>query len=278
MDERQWKKANPALGLFRSIDDMRKQAEKAARMPSFENTFRNLNLNQRVSCHSPFISKMIWDACAGETCPLEECTEIYGGLDLSGRTDLTARVFIGHKNGLWNVYPRFWTPEIGLLDRAKRDRAPYDVWVDQGFITTVPGASVDYEFVAKDLAEDCPDQLVSIAYDRWRIDLLRKELEEIGAGLPLVEFGQGFKDMSPAIDTLEARLLNGVIRHGADPVLTMCAANSIITKDAAGNRKLDKQKTTGRIDGMVGLTMATGISEKPDDKEPEPEHKIFFVG
>ncbi len=40
LDEEGWKAANPALGLFRSEKDMRKQAEKASRMPSFENTFR----------------------------------------------------------------------------------------------------------------------------------------------------------------------------------------------------------------------------------------------
>lgn len=45
-----------------------------------------------------------------------------------------------------------------------------------------------------------------IAYDRWRIDLLRQEFEKIGADLPLVEWGQGFKDMAPALDALEAEL------------------------------------------------------------------------
>ncbi|WP_341649383.1 terminase TerL endonuclease subunit [Thauera humireducens] len=65
---------------------------------------------------------------------------------------------------------------------------------------------------------------------------------------PLTEWGQGFKDMSPALDTLEAELLNGRIAHGGHPVLSMAAANATTTRDPAGSRKLDKSRATGRID------------------------------
>jgi len=68
--------------------------------------------------------------------------------------------------------------------------------------------------------------------------------------------------MSGAIDALESELLNQRLAHGNNPVLTMCAANAIVTKDAAGNRKLDKAKVTGRIDGLVALTMAFGAMSK----------------
>jgi phage terminase large subunit-like protein len=104
----------------------------------------------------------------------------------------------------------------------------------------------------------------SIAYDRWRIDIFRKELTNIGVELPLIEYGQGFKDMSGAVDALESELLNARLAHGNNPLLTMCAANAVVVKDAAGNRKLDKSKATGRIDGMVALTMAFGAKEKED--------------
>lgn len=263
MDQKQWKKANPALGLFRSKTDMLKQAEKASRMPSFESTFRNLNLNQRVVSTSPFITKDSWKACGGSPVPIEKCEVLYGGLDLSGKTDLTAFVLMGEHDGLWNTYTWFWTPEKGVEDRSKVDRAPYDVWVRQGFIMTTPGATVDYEFVAKQLAEICSElNVVSIAYDRWRIEILKKELERIDIELPLAEWGQGFKDMSPAIDSLEEKILNATLRHGGNPVLTMCAANARIIRDAGNNRKIDKIKTSGRIDGIVAAAMAAGISER----------------
>jgi phage terminase large subunit-like protein len=93
-------------------------------------------------------------------------------------------------------------------------------------------------------------------FDRWRIDVFNKELERAGLDWPMEPHGQGFKDMSPALDTLEAELLNGRLRHGMNPVLTMCAANAVVTRDPAGNRKLDKHKANGRIDGMVALAMS----------------------
>jgi phage terminase large subunit-like protein len=72
--------------------------------------------------------------------------------------------------------------------------------------------------------------------------------------------GQGFKDMSPALDSLEAELLNGRIAHAMHPVLTMCAENAVVTKNPAGSRKLDKGKATGRIDGLQALAMAVGVA------------------
>ena len=262
MDESAWRAANPALGVFRSLDDLAEQAKKAQRMPSAENTFRNLCLNQRVSVVSPFISREVWQTCGGQVLDFGD-SPVWAGLDLSARTDLTALVLVARIAGVWHVRPHFWTPESGLADRAKRDRAPYDVWAKQGYLHTTPGATVDYEFVAQDMAAIFSELNVqTIAYDRWRIGILQKELDAIGSNLPLVEFGQGFKDMSPAIDALEAEILNGRVSHGAHPVLTMCASNAVIVKDAAGNRKLDKSKTTGRIDGMVAMAMGFGVASR----------------
>lgn len=261
-DPKAWKQANPALGVFRSEDDIRKLADKANRMPSFENTFRNLNLNQRVSTVSTFVSIDSWKESGAEQSSPSGLTA-YGGLDLSARTDLTSLVLTTKDpDGKINVYSYFWTPEVGLEDRSKRDRSPYDVWAKQGFIRTTPSATVDYAYVVRDIAEILADfDIAAIAFDRWRIDIFKKEMEAQGINLPLVPFGQGFKDMSPAIDTLESDLLNGNLKHGMNPVLTMCAANAVITKDPAGNRKFEKHKATGRIDGMVALAMARGISE-----------------
>lgn len=275
LDEAGWKAANPALGLFRSYEDLSEQAKQAVRMPSSENTFRNLCLNQRVSTVSPFISREVWKSCGGQVLDFAD-NPVWAGFDLSARTDLTALVIIGRINGVWHTKSYFWTPEQGLFDRAKRDRQPYDMWVKQGYMQTTPGQTVDYEYVAQDVAGVFSKLNVqAIAYDRWRIDIFRKELTNIGVELPLIEYGQGFKDMSGAIDALESELLNGRIAHGNHPVLTMCAANAIITKDTAGNRKLDKSKATGRIDGMVAMAMAFGAMSK-DKVENEGDWDGFI--
>jgi phage terminase large subunit-like protein len=142
---------------------------------------------------------------------------------------------------------------------------------------TTPGATVDYEFVAQDVAAILGEiDVRSIAYDRWRISLLKKEFDAIGVNLPLVDFGQGFKDMSPALDALEAELLNGRVAHSGHPVLTMCAANSIVSYDPVGNRKLDKRQSTGRIDGMVALAMAFGAKGFETDEVDEAMELIVL--
>lgn len=143
MDESAWRAANPALGLFRSLDDLREQMTQAQRMPSMENSARNLLLNCRVSTFSPFISPDVWKSCAGPVLPFDG--PVFGALDLSARTDLTALVIVGQVDGVWHVQPHFWTPSQGLEERARRDRAPYDVWHRQGVLRTTPGATVDYE-------------------------------------------------------------------------------------------------------------------------------------
>lgn len=270
LDEEQWKKANPALGLFRSKTDMKKQAEKAARMPSFENTFRNLNLNQRIDSTSPFVSKSIWQGSGAEPGEIPEGVELYAGLDLSNRTDLTAFVLVGLVDGKLKVWPYFWTPEDGLKDRCKRDRQPYDIWKDNGFLFTTPGKTIDHDFVITNIAEIVGNaHLCAIAYDRWRIEYFKKDCERLGIAFPMVKHGQGFKGMAPAIDKLEDFLLNERLQHGNHPVLTMCAANTKTVKDPSENRKFEKSKSYGRIDGMVALAMAISQIDQVVEVEPD---------
>ena len=265
LDESAWRAANPALGTFRSLDDLREQLTQAQRMPSMENSARNLLLNMRVSTVSPFISPDVWKSCGAICKPITD-GPVFAGLDLSARTDLTALVLVGQLDGVWQVQAHFWTPEIGLADRSRRDRAPYETWHRQGILRATPGASVDLEHVAADMLEifDGMD-IRQVAFDRWRLDQLRRELDRMGAELPLVEFGQGFQSFSPALDVLEAELLNGRIAHGGNPLLTWCAANAVVVRDPAGNRKIDKQRTTGRVDGLIALTMALGVASKAEE-------------
>ncbi len=277
MDKSAWEAANPALRLFRSEDDLAEQMKQAQRMPSMENSARNLLLNQRVSTESPFVSPDVWKSCGGSVLDFED-TPVYCGLDLSARTDLTALVIIGKVGGVWQTVPHFWTPEQGIADRAHKDRSPYDVWARQGLLHTTPGATVDYEYVAQQIVEILADLNVqAIAYDRWRMDLMMREFERLGVTLPLMPFGQGFKDMSPALDAVEAELLNGRVAHGMHPVLTMCAANAVVTKDSAGNRKLDKGRATGRIDGMQAMAMAFGAAGGAEVEQTYEAYEFEFA-
>lgn len=264
-----WLKANPALGDFRSEEDVARQAQQAERIPSKMQDFRNKILNQRVAAHVRFIAKAEWDACAGTvdvaTLKGRPC---FGSLDLSAARDLTAWVLLfPMDDGTLHVLPRFFLPENGIADKSEADKVPYDVWARQGLLDLIPGSTIDPSFVAEVMAEDAARfDIQAVAYDRWRIEDLKRELAAIGAELNLVPHGQGFKDMSPAVDVLERAVAETKLRHGAHPIMTMCAANAVITKDPAGGRKLDKAKAAGRIDGLVALAMGLSIAAR---YEPE---------
>tara|TARA_Y100001933_G_scaffold264325_1_gene329424 strand:- start:8977 stop:10482 length:1506 start_codon:yes stop_codon:yes gene_type:complete len=265
-DPKAWAAANPALGLFRSEKDVAEQAAQAKRMPTNEATFRVLTLNQRVNMVAAFVSPSVWRAGNGKPDALDGVC--YGGLDLSATTDLTAFVLTCRKDDVVSVHPFFWMPADNVQEAARRDRAPYDMWVKQGLLRTTPGKVIDYDFVARDIGEITAGLDVGkVGFDRWRMDRMQGALERQGVSLPLEPFGQGYVSMSPALDALEADLLAEKVRHGGHPVLAMCAANAVALPDPAGNRKLDKSKATGRIDGMVALAMAEGVEAMATDSE-----------
>lgn len=268
-DRKAWASANPAMGKFRSLTDLEHSAEQAARMPSKENSFRWLFLNQRIEASAPFLSRAEWQANATEPRPMEGM-QAWAGLDLSASRDLTAFVVVVPRDGAYDVVPQFFLPREGLHERARADHVPYDIWADQGFLTLIDGPVIRPDVVARHIAE--ASELYSfeaIAYDRWRINDLKRELDDMGASLPLVPFGQGFRDMAPALDTLEKKVAQRLLRHGGNPVLNMCAENAIAVQDPAGNRKLDKSKSSARIDGLVALAMAFGsMSREAETKGP----------
>ena len=263
------KAANPAFGDFQNAKETMAMAEAARRMPSREAQFRNLVLNQRVEAANPFVNQTVW-ASNGKT-PDKNAEIWFGGLDLSEINDLTAFILVSPAG---DVDSTFWLPQEGLTEKSRLDRVPYDVWAKNGFLMTTPGKSIQYEYVAKYLYKILQEKNIrKIAFDRWNMRHLRPWL--IQAGLSetfidsrFVDFGQGYQSMSPALRTLETLLLDERLKHGGQPVLTMCAANSVIKMDEAGSRKLDKRKSRGRIDGMVALAMAAAVMAEDQHDKP----------
>lgn len=259
-DEAAIRQANPHFDSLMNQEEVRRQAEDARRLPSREAAYRNLILNQRVEARSPFVARAIWQENGGEPAPMDRLP-VYGGLDLSSVSDLTALVLVTDDG---DVHPTFWLPADGLEEKSRNDRVPYDVWARAGLLQTTPGRAIEYEWIAEALRavfDQCEVQ--ALAFDRYNMRFLRPWLERVGFTeeelARFVEFGQGFVSMSPALRELEAQLLAKRLRHGNHPVLTMCAANATTISDPAGNRKFVKSKSTGRIDGMVALAMAVGV-------------------
>jgi phage terminase large subunit-like protein len=257
-----WKKANPALGDFRSLEDVKRLASQAQRMPAQESAFRNLILNQRISAEARFINRSEWVLNAGHP-NIPVGSRVYAALDLGATRDLSALIILYQDADLiFHCQPYFWVPG-NIRERTKLENIPYDAWERQGLIIPC-GVTTDPRIIARKVAEiDSQTHIVSLAYDRWRINDFKRELDEIGCAIPLVPHGQGYKDMGPAVDILERIVVQGRLRHGGNPVLSMCAANAIVTKDPAGARKLDKSRSTGRIDGLVALAMAFSLTVAP---------------
>ncbi len=261
--------ANPAFDVFMNRDEVRAMAADASRMPSRQGEYENLVLNRRVEMSAPFISRSVWQECAGPVVPDFEGLPVYAGLDLSEVSDLTAFVPIAPVDRVWHVRPTFWLPGLNLAEKARADRVPYDVWARSGWLQTTPGATVEYEYVAEFLWDFCQiNDVRKIAFDRWNWRHLKPWLLKAGfsedqladEGGIFEPMGQGFQSMSPALRDLESALLNQRVAHGGHPVLTMCAANATVQADPAGNRKLTKSKSHGRIDGMVALAMAMSVA------------------
>ena len=259
MDRDAWKAANPALGNFRGLKDLEDFAKQADRLPAKENSFRWLFLNQRIEATSPFLNRGEWEA--NKAAPqVDSGATCFAGLDLSSSRDLTAFVMVFPDGDKYHVVPQFFMPADGIRDRAKEDKVPYDVWAKQGLITLIDGPVIVPAIVAQHVAEAAENfDLQLMAYDRWRIHDFTRELDSIGVQLPMHPFGQGFKDMAPAVDKLERLVVDHKLAHGGHPVMNMCAANAIAERDPAGNRKLNKAKSIGRIDGLVALAMALGV-------------------
>ena len=281
-DEATIKLANPALGDFLNKDEVFAMAERARRLPSAEADYRNLILNQRVEQTNPFVSKIAWQRCGGEILPEFDRMDAYGGLDLSAANDLTCLVRVAQDRELWHVKSNFWLPEEGLRERSRQDKVEYDVWWQNGYLETTPGRAIEFDYVAKYIINVLQTtNLKKIAFDRWnwthfRAALVRQGMAEGAIDETFVEFGQGFKSMSPAVLQLESLILAGKLRHANHPVLAMCASNAVVTRGPAGERKLDKAKARGRIDGMVALCMAADIALGKQQAHAT-EYKILVV-
>ncbi len=243
------------------MQDVEDFCARALVSPAQESSFRWLFLNQRVEGEAPYISRALWAACGGKVAADWGSAVVHAGLDLSSASDLTAFVRVGWLDGALHVRGTYWVPGEGLREKSRADRVPYDVWAREGALETTPGRTIDYDWVAPLVLGIMREEGVStVAFDRWGMRHFLPALERAGASSDeierFVEFGQGFQSMSPALRALDAVMLNGNLRHGNHPVLTMCAANATVKTDPAGNRKLVKLSATRRIDGMVALAMA----------------------
>ena len=258
-DPKVWKKANPSLGITVGLDKVKAACESAKQNPAEENSFRQLRLNQWVKQAVRWMPMEKWDKC--EVVFHEEDLEgrvCYGGLDLSSTTDITAFVLVfppTAEDEKYYILPYFWIPEENIPLRVNRDHVPYDLWQRRGILETTEGNVVHYAYIEK-FIEKLGERfnIREIAFDRWGAVQMVQNLE--GMGFTVVPFGQGFKDMSPPTKELMKLVLEGKLAHSGHPVLRWMMDNVCARTDPAGNVKMDKEKSTEKIDGAVATVMA----------------------
>lgn len=268
-----WAKANPSLGETVSVEYLANEAKRAEEVPAYENTFRRLHLNMWTRQETRWLSIDKWDGC-GEPVEREDLhgRPCYAGLDLASTTDIAALVLVfPNDDGSFDVLPHFWIPGDAMVDRSRRDRVPYDVWVRQGLIEATEGNVIDYKAIMLTLDRLAQEyDLREVAYDRWGATQLIQDLQE--GGMTVIPFGQGFASMSPPTKELLNLVLSKRLRHGGNPVLRWMADNMVVRTDPAGNTKPDKAKSTERIDGMVALIMAI---DRATRHENSPKRSIY---
>ena len=284
-DPKNWKKANPNLGVSLSIKDFEDMALEAKGKSSALNNFLVKRLNIWTSQKVMWIPYDKWDASAGgEPLRLEDLKGrvAYGGLDLSSTTDLTALVLVLPKEGGgFDVFCRFFMPSDTLEERSRQDKVPYAEWVRDGLIIATPGNVVDYDYVEQvilELAEIV--DLKEVAYDRFNATQIVINLRN--KGINVLPFGQGFVSMNAPTKMIETLVLSKKLHHRSNKVLNWMCSNVELVSDPAGNIKMTKPspQSIERIDGMVALAMSFGAylaDTEIEESSPYEERGVLFL-
>jgi phage terminase large subunit-like protein len=257
-DPRVWYNAHPGLGITVTEEFLRQECHRAQQTPGFVRSFRRLYLNVWTEKSSAWLNMGKWDACAGT--PVDVTTlagrRCYAGLDLSSTTDLTALVLLfPDEDGGVTVLPFAFCPEEVLIERTRKDGVDYLAWHEQGFLVATPGNVIDHNAILKlirDLSESF--RIEEIAYDRWNASMLINELT--ADGFACVPVPQTAGVMNGPARELERLVAEGLIRHGGQPVLRWCAANTVVEMNANGDLKPTRNKSAEKIDLVVALLMA----------------------
>ena len=304
-NERCWQKSLPALGETFPIENIRETVNSAKLRPSQKSSVLRLYFGVDTASADFWINEEKWAAVLGTVdSRAMRGRRCWLALDLSKKNDLTAL------SGAWElpneqlaVKTWYWTAREGLEDRAEEDLAPYLDWVGDGFLTATPGATIDYTFVAQQVAElGAEHDIEALVVDPAFFSSFTEACDQVGLkwwlwdgpgkpdgkGLKIVKHAQGqrivFEDrqlcMPHSITRTEDRILDGTIIIDDSPVTYSCAGNAVVEADGLGNRMFNKKKSRGRIDGMVTIAMAVGAAtanEKPKKKSVYASRGILVI-
>lgn len=263
-DPKTWAKANPNFGVSVTEAAMRELLRKAEAVAGRMPAFRRYHLNLWTEGAEEWITRDVWDEMKTDF----RLSDLHGrkawlGVDLSRTTDLTAVCLAVPVDG--RIFLKCWSmlPDgpKGFIARAKTENREYIAWRDQGNLIVHRGGSIDNDQVIELITSICKQfDVQEIAYDRWGMPYIAKELTK--RGLPLLEHGQGYASMSAPTKRFEGAVANKQIAHDGDPCLAWAIGNVKLDSDPAENVKPNKKKSgRRRIDPAVAAIMAFGRAE-----------------
>lgn len=274
-----WPKANPLLGTILTRDYIAGVVQQAKAIPGKRNNILRLHFCVWTDAETAWIPRKTWEAIEDRTMKRSDFKgkRCRIGLDLSSRKDFTAAAIafedgeiLDSKTG--QILPKFalfidiYTPAETLKERARDDRANYELWAEQGFLKLVPGKTIRFPFIIKDIAktqEDC--DLEGVAYDRYLITRFEEDMGELGVDLPLMEHPQGWnrrKDtdlwMPGSIEQFEDLIEQGRLRVQYNPAFRAAVAGAAFLRSPTDLRRFSKADATQRIDPLIAAVQAIG--------------------
>ncbi len=281
-------KANPNYGISVNPEDLAAKVAKATGMPAAAAAYQQKHLNRWVNASAPWLSmdgwrkgQTQWDLSELEH---EPC---WIGVDLSSKLDLTALVAVfppAPGRTRYRLLPYIWTPEETLIERGRRDRAPYDIWRQDGDrdpnmgLLTTPGTRIDHSVIRDTLrALRARFDVQTIGFDPWHADQLIHQLvtEDGFAPEQVLEVRQTYASMSSAVTRFEAEVLDGAIDARGNPVMSWCASNAIVQRDGKDNAYPVKKKSRGRIDPIMATIIGMALWLKRPEDVPQYEVMVF---
>jgi phage terminase large subunit-like protein len=284
------KKANPNYGVSVNPEDLAGKVVKAQGMPSAAATYKQKHLNLWVNASAPCLSVDGWRrgqshltrhafeaSLEGQRC--------YAAIDLASKLDLMSLSLAfppTDERSKWAVIQRIWTPRATMDDRARRDRVPYAVWEEQGWLTTLPGVQMDHMVCVPELrALRARFAIELVGLDPWHSDqvigALKKEPWVTDPDETILEVSQSFPGMSKACLTVQAEIEDANIDANSCPVTGWAVSNVVDGRDSNDNMKFVKKKSRGRIDPVVSIAIAFALWLKRPDIV-EPDYEIHFFG
>lgn len=240
-DEARWVLANPALGDFRSLEEMQNFAERAKKMPAAAAAFKAFYLNQPIGTRAKWLDVAAWDEGATTREWPAAGRRVYLGLDLASTRDLCSLAcWFPAEDGTWDLRIESWCPRGTIEEHTTTDRVPYQQWVDEGWLRATPGTTTDFGFIEKRVYELAQQyQVVELGCDQWNArDLLERFSQN---NVAAVIIPQTIAQLTAPSKEFERLILERKLRHDGSPLNRWAVDNVIALVDSNENIKPDKR-------------------------------------